>query len=357
MNKIQGGSRARKIGWLCSYVPEELILAAGFQPTRIVGRVEYVKQAESYMFPNFCPYLKNVLDSGLTDEYQDIEGIIFTNSCDGTRRLYDLWRNNVKTPFIHMLEVPKNRDESAVQYFSGQLKVLNHTLQEFSRSRESGDVLNESVSLMNEHRRLMTGFFNKQKAVPAPFTGTDLATLSLDAMTLLKEETSAKLRAVSALQRSSDNTSGISPRVLVTGNIVDKPLLFKMIEDSGATVVTFDTCGGPRHWEGQVELSANPIDSLARRYLLKQLCPRMPGLDQRIEQINRLIQDYAIDGVIYTTVKCCDYGLFEAPVVQKGLKNPKIPFLMIENDYVWGDEGRVKVRIEAFVEMMKDDLY
>ena len=86
--------------------------------------------------------------------------------------------------------------------------------------------------------------------------------------------------------------------MLVTGNIVDKPLLFKMIEDSGAEIVTFDTCGGLRHWEGLVEEGTNPIESLARRYLLKQLCPRMPGLDQRIEQINRLIQDYAIDGVI-----------------------------------------------------------
>ena len=69
------------------------------------------------MFPNFCPYLKNVLDSGLRGDYRDMDGIIFINSCDAMRRLHDLWTHNVKTRFTYMLEVPKNRDENAIQFF------------------------------------------------------------------------------------------------------------------------------------------------------------------------------------------------------------------------------------------------
>jgi len=48
-------------------------------------------------------------------------------------------------------------------------------------------------------------------------------------------------------------------------------------------------------------------------------------------------------------------GLFEAPVIVAGLRNPKVPFLVLENDYVWSDTGRVKTRIEEFVEMIKNE--
>jgi benzoyl-CoA reductase/2-hydroxyglutaryl-CoA dehydratase subunit BcrC/BadD/HgdB len=109
---IQSPRQADKgvIGWMCGYVPEEIILAAGLESMHIRGAVPSLKQADTYLFPNFCPYVKNLLDSGLRGEYRNLDGIVFTNSCDAMRRLRDLWDSHIRTPFTFMLEVPKNRD-------------------------------------------------------------------------------------------------------------------------------------------------------------------------------------------------------------------------------------------------------
>jgi hypothetical protein len=42
----------KRISWLCSHVPEEIIIAAGLEPVRIQGQVEMVKGADSYMSLN-----------------------------------------------------------------------------------------------------------------------------------------------------------------------------------------------------------------------------------------------------------------------------------------------------------------
>jgi len=129
-----------------------------------------------------------------------------------------------------------------------------------------------------------------------------------------------------------------------------------MVESVGGSVVGFDTCLALRHCSGAVEEGRNLIESIALIYLDKPSCARMPGFDERIERVEQLIQDYSVDGIIYSTGKFCDYGMFDAPVIERSLQNRRFPFLILENDYVWGDEGRVRTRIEAFVEMIKGDL-
>ncbi len=352
MSHTDKGTLPGKIGWLCGYVPEELILAAGLEPVRMLGQVEQVKQSDAYMFPNFCPYLKGILDSGLSGACRDLQGIIFTSSCDCMRRLYDLWQHYVKTPFSYMLEVPRNRNENAVRFFSEQLSDFKAKLQEFSGNGISDEGLREAANLVNEHRRLMMRLFESQKSVPPPYKGSELLNLCLEAVTGSKKLTTESLHE--ALERTVADASSVgSPRVLVVGNVVDRPDLFEMVEAAGASVVVFDTCAGLRHWSGLVEDEQNVIESLARRYLLKPPCPRMPGYDERVRNLAELIREYSIDSVIYSVVKFCDYGLFEAPVIETGLRNLGVPFLVIENDYGWTDEGRIKTRVEAFVEMTR----
>ena len=45
----------KKIGWFCSYVPEELIMAAGLEPIRIKGQVNKLTEVDSYVISNNCP--------------------------------------------------------------------------------------------------------------------------------------------------------------------------------------------------------------------------------------------------------------------------------------------------------------
>lgn len=355
MGEHNSNFRKKKIGWLCSYVPEELILAAEMEPVRIQEQAEKIKEADAHMFPNLCPYLQNILDSGLRGKLENLEGIIFTNSCDGMRRLYDVWRNYVQMPFSYMLEVPKNRDEHAIQYYSEQLLGLKTRLEEVLEVDISKHKLEKTISLMNNHRAMIMELFERQKETIPHYNGSELFALCLKEMTYPKDETTQKLKTQTDQLRTPNSSPDKSPRLLIIGNVIDKPNLFNMVEAAKASVVAFDTCTGMRHYSGLVEEGLDPIQCLARRYLLKPPCSRMSGLDKRIERVEQLIRDFSIDGIIYSNVKFCDYGMFEAPVIEKGLQDRRTPLLALENDYLWGDEARIKTRVEAFVEMIKGE--
>ncbi|MGM0423851.1 MAG: 2-hydroxyacyl-CoA dehydratase [Thermodesulfobacteriota bacterium] len=49
-------------GWVCSYTPRELILAAGFASQRLLTGVDQEPDvpAESYLPPIFCPYVRRL---------------------------------------------------------------------------------------------------------------------------------------------------------------------------------------------------------------------------------------------------------------------------------------------------------
>ena len=105
------------IGWVCSYTPEEIIMAAGCQPFRLSGSGEPVKQADAYLHANLCPYVRGVFDQALEGAYQ-LDGVVFVNSCDAMRRLYDVFRLYLKPHFSFMLDLP--RSESSASGMSGK---------------------------------------------------------------------------------------------------------------------------------------------------------------------------------------------------------------------------------------------
>ncbi|MBU2547747.1 MAG: 2-hydroxyacyl-CoA dehydratase family protein [Proteobacteria bacterium] len=341
-----------KIGWFCSFVPEELILAAGLNPVRLEGRVDRVKEADAIAFTNLCPYLKNLIDSGLQHRFDDLAGIVFANTCDGIRRMYDLWLRHVETPWTYMLEVPKNTSDEAIDYFAARILDLKNRLEADFGADISEEKLGRAIAVMNERRRWVEELFQGRKADPVGLKGSELLGL------LARESSQPKSENPSwpgtRAERIDDEKSAPDgrPRIMVTGNLIHRPALFDMIERAGGAVVLFDGCNGLRHYAGQVEEGLPPITALARRYLLKPSCARMPGVGDRLDRMESLAREYGVDGVVFSGLKYCDYSLFEAPQAEKRFKETGTPLLVLENDYVWSDVERLRIRVEAFVEMI-----
>ena len=110
------------IGYFCSLVPAEIITAAGLRPVRVKGKAETTAAADAYMYPNMCPYVKSLFADGLDGGKAACDGVVFSRSCDCMRRLYDVWKAYIPSGFVYMLEVPKNYDDLAVDYFASQLR-------------------------------------------------------------------------------------------------------------------------------------------------------------------------------------------------------------------------------------------
>ena len=71
-----------------------------------------------------------------------------------------------------------------------------------------------------------------------------------------------------------------------------------------------------------------------------------------LDHVFQLVDELGIDGVIFYTLKFCDPFLYDVPVLKGQLADRGVPSLMLEGDYTPGTLGRVKTRIQAFIEML-----
>jgi len=142
--------------------------------------------------------------------------------------------------------------------------------------------------------------------------------------------------------------------VAVCGNIVNAPHLLNLIENVGGRIVAIDTCFGLRHYDLLVEEgTGDPLSALAERYLLRAPCARMEEGSRRVTYLKELVDTCKADAVIYSTVKFCDTHLYDLPRVSDMFRREGVPFLVIENEYVWTGMGQVHTRVEAFLEMVR----
>jgi len=344
-----------KIGWLCACVPEEIILAAGLLPTRLSGDGEAAAVADAYIYSNVCPYVKSILALGLKGKAEHLDGLVFARSCDGMRRMCDVWRSHVNTRFVHMLEVPKNRDEASVEYLASQLRKFARALEQEFGKEITPDSLKQAIKTTNRVRRQMQRIYRMQRQLPLPLPGSEVFQLGLEGMQADKESFMAKLKRYYRDAKSLTGPRGKEgkARVFVTGNVVDRPDLFQIIEAAGADVVAADVCTALRYFEQPVDEDSDDLYlALAHRYLGKPRCPRMTGLNERLAEVKKLVKTYAADGVIYISLKFCDQHLADAPYFMEKLKDEDMAVLFLENDYAWGNTGQLRTRVEAFIEML-----
>jgi benzoyl-CoA reductase/2-hydroxyglutaryl-CoA dehydratase subunit BcrC/BadD/HgdB len=74
---------------------------------------------------------------------------------------------------------------------------------------------------------------------------------------------------------------------------------------------------------------------------------------RRVELVGRLIKDYDIQGVVDLSWQCCTTYQVESSSLQKAVEERfDIPFMNISTDYSIADVGQLRVRIEAFIELI-----
>ncbi|MCX6005851.1 MAG: 2-hydroxyacyl-CoA dehydratase family protein [Chloroflexi bacterium] len=346
-----------KIGYFCSLVPEEIILAAGMKPVRIRGEAETASDADGYLYHNLCPYIKNVMSTALEGGARHLNGVVFARSCDGMRRMYDAWKSYIGTGFVYMLDAPKNTDDRAVSYFASRLKDFAQTLGVASGKEITPASLNKAIQATEKLRKSMQQVFSLQQSVLLPVDGSELFKLGLsvigdDHATALKKIGEFYQQARTA---GSERSNFHKPRLLISGNVMDRTDLFEIIEAAGAEIPAADLCTDLRYFTRNVDgAKDDPYTALARAYLGEPHCSRTASPVQRSREIEKLVEKYSIDGVLLTSLKFCDQHLYDVPYITKALADKNIPVLFLENDYTFTNKGQMKVRVEAFIEVLNE---
>lgn len=345
----------RLMGWMCSYVPEELIHAAGFVPVRIIGGTEYTSTADAYLYINMCSLVRSALEEAMRGKYSYLDGLVTLNTCDNIRRLYDVWVHYIPPLFSQILSLPRKATPEAVKFFHSQLQELKGSLEGLSGKKIHEEDLQKSIKLYNRARKLQREIVESSRDGCGVLSGTDIFVVNLAAGFLPKEEYLTMLEDLSCRLKSAKGVqSDTKIRLLVTGSELDNPDLFALIESCGGDVVIDDLCTGSKtFWNLVEEDCPDSLEALVRAYLLRPSCPRMSMPNERREHLRSLIKEFSVQGVVHQSIKFCKLYEEDCITIREEMKTLGVPMLSLSREYVMSGSGQFKTRLEAFLESLQ----
>ena len=276
------------IGYTCKYTPVELLSAFGGEPVLLNREAADFTRAEELTHNHFCCHAKAVLEEC---GREGVRELVLVNCCDSIRRCYDVLRDRGELDFLFLLDLPHHDDGCARARLAAELKRLAAEY----------------------------GAYRGAKFDAAAFRA--------------------------AFTPRSPLPTG--PFLAVTGARAGESLLAALRRASPIPVEDF-TCGGNRFVPPPEGLGEEP-DGLLDWYagaLLGQIpCLRMDAVGRREE----LLAHPNLKGLVYHTVKFCDYYAFEYENLRK---TTALPLLKVETDFTPLSAGQLSTRLEAFLEGM-----
>ncbi|MFZ5632461.1 MAG: benzoyl-CoA reductase, bzd-type, subunit N [Bacillota bacterium] len=348
------------IGYFCTYVPEEIIYAAGMLPVRILGGHEPQDVTEPHIFGMFCPFCRDCLAQGLKGRYDYLDGIMIAQSCLHVRQAYTSWDLHVPRDFSYYLPMPHHvQSKRAYPFLREELAAFKRALEEWSGKAISDEDLDRGIEIMNTNRRLMRQVYELRKREQTPVTGLEAMYMVLAGQMTDKREHSKVLEEIlkELPNRKLDRETG--DRLMILGSENDDTAFMNMVESLlGATFVIEDHCTGSRYFWNEVAPREDRLAAIAARYVDRPPCPTKDWpRRRRLEWVLEMAKEWDVKGAIVVQQKFCDPHETDIVAFQKALKENGIPTLFLEFD-VTVPLGPFRIRVEAFLEMIRqEDLF
>ena len=277
-----------KTYYVCKYTPVELLRALGGDCEILNEMPESFDRAEQVAHPNICGFGKSVLEEVLAG---NIKELVLVNCCDTIRSVYDILKDSGQMDFLYMIDMLHCDIECSRERTAAQLKELAETYGAYKEKSFDKKVFLEA-------------FQPKER-----------------------------------IQK---------PHLAVLGARMGQEL-FQMTEAAMPFPVVNETCVYNRSVGENLPTEEMDFDTLMEWYageLLHQI-PCMRMMDHAGRKV--LYQDPSLKGIIYHTVKFCDFYSFEYADI-KG--HTDVPLLKIESDFTLQSSGQLSTRLEAFAESL-----
>lgn len=355
----------RKVaGIYCGFCPKELVMAAGAIPVGLCGtREEPIAAAEETLPRNLCPLIKSSYGFAVTDtcpyfHFSDL--IIGETTCDGKKKMFERLAELKPT---HVMQLPKVQNrESSLRFWYDELCRLKGVIEEAFGVSISDDDLRQAIHITNEELRVRKGLMDLNRQKPALLSGMDMlmTTFNVGFNVDQLEGVAMMDKLIAEISRLAEEGYHVgtedSPRILITGTPVGigSEKVLSLVEECGGLVVVMQNCSGYTCTEMRVDEDdrRDPLLILAEKYL-NIPCSVMSPNPGRLELLERMISDFQIDGVIDISLQACHTFSIESWQVERLVKKQLgLPFLHIETDYSQTDRESLRVRIEAFLEMI-----
>ena len=277
-----------KTYYVCKYTPIELLEAFGGECQNLNEMPQGFDHADQIAHPNICGFGKALLEAVMSGKVKEL---VLVNCCDTIRSVYDILEDSGKLDFLYMIDVLHCDAECSRERTAVQLKGLAKAYGEYKGTTFDEEKFRQA--------------FKKPEHI-------------------------------------------VKPHISVLGARMGNEL-FDMVQKSMPYPVENDTCVNNRsvgETEPPKELEFDELMVWYAKELLGQIpCMRMMDHSGR----KRLYNDPGLKGIIYHTVKFCDFYSFEYAQIKQ---NVTVPLLKIESDYTIQSSGQLLTRLEAFAESL-----
>ena len=341
------------ICFFCPYVPEELIDAAGALPFRLMGTPIKMSHVQAHLPPNCCHLVKSSFESLLQGELDFLKGIIFSHTCDSMQGLADIWALQKRIPLQFNLMMPSHLDsELSRSYLKSEIERFKSFL-ESNVGKITPQTLKASIQLFNRIREKLQEIYTQRLKWPKQISETTFAQI-IRAGHLMDRRRYLELlnNLQKVLPEKKEERDHLIP-VFLTGNMTHSDSYFSLIEEAGARIVQDDLCSGARFLRLMVQEDIDPMEGLTNRYLTSFLCPtKYKGAHAHIETLLKEVEKSGAKGVIFLLYKYCETHFFDYPDLKQAIESKGFPTLLLEVEDPSYSIGQLKIRVQAFVEML-----
>lgn len=340
-------------GYMCIYVPQELIYAAGILPVRILGSREPQDVAESHIHQMYCSFCRDVLAQGLKGRYDYLDGILMSQTCLHMHQSFGIWQLYHPLPYSYYLYMPYSSSSGSDRFLLNEFKDFKESLEEFTGNPILPEALHQAMDIYHTNYHLLRQIYELRKKENLPISGTETMQMMLAGLFMDKKEYNELLQELYADISSRDGKGSQGLRLMLMGSENDDISFLKLVEELGGNIVIDDFCTGSKIFWNNTTPQGEPMLDLASHYLNIPPCsPKDVGERLGFRHTINLAKEFKVQGVIQVIQKFCDTYQFDYPALQAACKEARIPLLLLESD-VTLPVGQIKNRVEAFLEMLR----
>jgi len=259
---------------------------------------------------------------------------------------------------MHVLELTQKPDDrDALEHWVREVRKLKQRLESEFAVRITDEDLRASIRTANRERAGRRALAELMRTDDPPLTGRELLDFKAILAAIPADLEQYEKAARSLPGRRISPPAGDRVRVLLTG--VPLPhgaeRVIDILEDSGGLVVCQENCTGIKPIiEDVAEDTNDPLRAIAEKYFHLP-CSVMTPNNARMDLLRRLAAEYRPRCVVELTWQACLTYDVESRRVREFVEDElSLPYLKIETDYSPSDTERIRMRVEALYETVRN---
>lgn len=358
-----------KVTILGMNIPEEMILALGEVPHYIIGGSfgscswsdSYVPRDTDSVTRSILGFLKNEDINAFKDSL-----IIIPIVCDSMRKIAYMLEDDFNIVTVDF--PPEKESKYATKKWKDEMYKLRFALEKHLNKKITKHALLEASELVSRARETMRKFINisNNKNIISKTTAQFILNTYYftENIQIWTEKLELLCNEIKSKSKNQNNTTIQKPNILIMGSPIYFPnskipfLLEDINLDMGTNINLITQRMMIEYDDSRVSLSKDKLFEYIVNINYESDCSQAYTDNKYLfDFVKQVEAGEQVDGVIYHVLKGQIEYDFELERYENLFSKKDIPIFRLETDYNYQDIEQLRIRMEAFMEMIKHRLY